>query len=96
LQGRVKGNTIKGAAFRNQALNQTTFRAFAFMKEKSLVVHMAHSVGRFFGMSGLALNVQGKHIGFIGDRGNGRHPVPFLLPHQNTWMWQKPNISATP
>jgi hypothetical protein len=65
------------------------FRAFAFMKGKSPVVHMAHSIGQFFSMSGLALDVQGKVIGFIGDRGNGRYPFPFLLPPQNTWTWAK-------
>ncbi len=40
-------------------------------------------------MSGLALDVQGKHIGFIGDRVSGRHPVPFILLPQNTWTWQR-------
>ena len=53
------------------------------------MVHMAHSIGQFFGMSGLALDVQGKHIGFIGDRVSGRHPVPFILPPRNMWAWQK-------
>ncbi len=50
------------------------------MKGKLPVVHMAHSVGTFFGMSGLATDVQGKYIGFIGDWGNGRYPIPFMLP----------------
>ncbi len=59
------------------------------MKDKSPVVHMAHSIGQFFGMSGLAVDVKGKYIGFIGDRGNGRYPVPFLLPPQNAWAWAK-------
>ncbi len=72
-QARVEGNTGKSTAFRDQALNQQVFRTFAFMKGKLLVVHMAHSVGTFFGMSGLAtyVQVQGKYIRFIGDRGNG-------------------------
>ncbi len=59
------------------------------MKGRSPVVHMAHSVGQFFGMSVLAADVQGKYIGFIGDRGNGRYPVPFILPPQNTWAWPR-------
>ena len=66
-QGRVEGDQAKSVAFRDQAVNQTTFRAFAFMKGRSPVVHMAHSVGQFFGMSGMAADVQGKYIGFIGD-----------------------------
>ncbi len=40
-------------------------------------------------MSGLAAEVQGKYIGFIEDRCNGRYPVPFLLPSQNAWAWAK-------
>jgi len=40
-------------------------------------------------MSGTAADVQGKYIGFIGDRGNGRHPVHFVLPPQNAWAWTK-------
>jgi hypothetical protein len=50
---------------------------------------MAHSIGQFFGMSGMAVDVQGKYIGFIGDRGNGRYPIPFLLLPQNAWAWAK-------
>ncbi len=88
-QGRVEGDAAKCTAFKDQCLIQPTFRAFAFMKGKSPVVHMAHSIGQFFGMSGLALKVQGKQIGFIGDQGNGRCPVPFILPPLNTWSWQR-------
>jgi len=40
-------------------------------------------------MWGTAADVQGKYIGFIGDRGNGQHPVPFVLPPQNMWAWTK-------
>ncbi len=50
------------------------------MKGKLPVVHMAHSVGTFFGMLGLVTDVQGKHIAFVGDRGNGRYRVPFVPP----------------
>jgi hypothetical protein len=59
------------------------------MKGKLPVVHMAHSVETFFGISGLATDVQGKHIAFVGDHGNGCHPVPFILPPQKSWTWTK-------
>jgi hypothetical protein len=73
-QGRVEGNATRIAAFQDQALNQHTFRAFAFMKRKSPVVHMAHSVGQFFGMSGLALDVQGKKLVSSGTGETGVTP----------------------
>ncbi len=57
------------------------------MKGKSPAIHMAHSVGAFYGLSGMATDVQGKQIGFVGDRGHGRQPTPFILLPQNSWTW---------
>ncbi len=95
-QGRVEGEAGKCNSFRDQALNQQGFRAFAFMKGKLPVVHMVHLVGTFFRKSGLATDVQWKQIGFIKDQGNGCHPVPFILPPQNSWAWQKRDTYKTP
>jgi hypothetical protein len=61
------------------------------MKGKSPAVHMVHSIGQLFGLSGLAADVQGKCIGFIGDRGNGKYPVPIILPQNNAWTWTSVN-----
>ncbi len=33
--------------------------------------------------------MQGKQIDFVEDWGNGRHPVPFILPPQTLWAWLK-------
>ncbi len=41
---------------------------FAFMKGKSPAIHMAHSIGAFYGLSGMAIEVQGKQIAFVGDK----------------------------
>jgi len=72
-------------AFKDQAISQNTFRAVAIMNGKSPAVHMVHSVGQIFGLSGLAVNVQGKCIGVIGDSGNRCHPIPFIVPQSNAW-----------
>jgi hypothetical protein len=58
-------------AFKESTISQNSFRDFAFMKGKSPAVNVVHSIGQFFGLLGLAVDVQGKFIGFIGDRGNG-------------------------
>jgi hypothetical protein len=50
-QARVGGDAAKVTTFREQVLHQHTFQAFAFMKGKSPVIHMAHSVGAFYGLS---------------------------------------------
>jgi hypothetical protein len=86
-QSRVEGDAAKVTAFKEQVMNQHAFRAFAFMKGKSPAIHMAHSIGAFYGLSGMAIEVQGKQIAFVGDRINGRQPIPFILPPQNSWTW---------
>jgi hypothetical protein len=88
-QARVEGDGYKSIAFRDLALGQQAFWAFAFMKGKLPMVHIAHLVGTFFVISGSATDMQGKHITFIGDHGNGCYPVPFILPPQNAWTWTK-------
>lgn len=90
-QAKVKGNNQLTNAFKEQTISQNSFRAFAFMKGKSPAVHMVHSIGQFFGLSGLAVDVQGKCIGFVGDRGNGKYPVPIILPQNNAWTWTNVN-----
>ncbi len=84
-QARVGGDATKATTLRDQVLNQQDFRAFAFMKGKLPAVHMAYAVGAFYGMSGMATNMQGKQIAFVGDRGSSRQPIPFILPRQNSW-----------
>jgi hypothetical protein len=84
-QARIGGDFTRTIAFKEQVLNQQVFRAFAFMKGKSPTIHMVHSIGAFFGLSGMATDVQGKQIVFVGDRVQGRQPIPFILPPQNSW-----------
>jgi hypothetical protein len=88
-QARVGGDAAKVTTFKEQVLNQQALRAFTFMKGKSPAIHMAHSIGSFFGLSGLASDVQGKQIAFVGDRMQGRQPIPFILPPQNAWTWAR-------
>jgi hypothetical protein len=85
----VGGDATKATTFCDQVLNQQAFRAFAFMKGKLPAVHMAHSVGTFYGMSDMATGMQGKQIALVGNQGSGRQPIPFVLPPQNSWTWAK-------
>ncbi len=58
------------------------------------VVHMAHLVGNFFGMSGLVMDMQGKHIAFVGDHSNGCYLVQFVLPPQKRLGMDKGKITT--
>lgn len=64
----VKGDTTKVTAFKMQVVGLQNFRAFLYMKPKSPLVQMAHSIGQYYGFSGLAPELQDRHIAFIGDR----------------------------
>ncbi len=91
-QAKIEGDTNRAPAFCNQVLGQQTFRVFAFMKPKSLIGHMVHSMGTFFGISGLATDVQNKQIAFIGNPAPGCFLVLFILLPTNLWTWTKANI----
>jgi hypothetical protein len=93
-QNRVGGDPTQAVAFKDQVLNQQAFRAFASMKGKSPAIHLAHSIGVFFGLSGMATDIQGKQVAFVGDRGNSRQPIPFVLPPQNLWTWARARYLA--
>ncbi len=80
LEWQVEGDQAKSNTFRDKAINQTVFCAFAFVKGKLPVVHMAHSVGQYFDMSGLAAKVKGKYFRFIKDRGKWQTSRPVHPP----------------
>lgn len=86
----VKGDTTKVTAFKMQVVGLQNFRAFLYMKPKSPLVQMAHSIGQYYGFSGLAPELQDRHIAFIGDRtADGGAPMPVLLPVRKAWDWTK-------
>ena len=77
-------HSIQGPSYQPNEANCFRFHERQISSGAHGTLHRA-----IFDMSGLAVEVQGKYIGFIGDRGNGRYPVPFLLPPQNAWAWAK-------
>ena len=89
-QAGVQGEAAKATSFRDQTLGLMTFRAFAMMKPKSPVIYLVHSMGKFFGLSGMSPDLQDKQIGFVGDRNARMSPTPILLPPTYTWSWAKP------
>ena len=89
-QREVKGDAAKVTAFKAQVVGLQTFRAFAFMKPKSPLMHFAHSVGQYYGFSGLSPELQDRHIAFVGDRtADGGAPMPVVLPVKKAWDWAR-------
>jgi hypothetical protein len=49
-------------------------------------------MGTFFGISGLATDIQNKQIAFVGDRAPGHFSVPFIFLPTNLWTWTMAHI----
>ena len=80
MAGQCSREKKKVEEFGEQALGMQSFRAYAFMKGKSPVIHMGHSVGTFFNIGGMAGDIQGKVLMFVGDRTMTRDPTPVMFP----------------
>lgn len=92
-QREVKGETAKVTAFKAQVMGLQNLRAFIYMKPKSPLVQVAHSIGQYYGFSGLAPELQDRHIAFVGDRtAEGGAPMPVLLPVKKAWDWTKVTV----
>ena len=88
-QSKVEGEAARMSAFKDQALGLMAFWRFAFMKPKSPAIQLAHSLGEYFGLSGLSPELQDRQVAFIGDRGPGQIPFLVLLPPNNLWALVK-------
>ena len=49
---------------------------------------------KFAAISAVTGHLQGRIIGFVGDRTTTREHTPILLPQRKTWEWVKETISS--
>ncbi len=64
------------------------FKAYLFVKQGSGFITVMHSPLKFAAISAATQHLQGRIIGFVGDRTATREPTPILLP-QLAWQWVK-------
>ena len=65
------------------------FKAYLFVKPGSCFVTVVHSPMKFAAISAATLHLQGRVIGFVGDRTATRKPSPIFFPTIQTWQWVK-------
>lgn len=70
------------------------FKAYLFIKQGSCFVTVVHSQMKFAAISAATLHLQGRIIGFVGDRTTTREPTPILLPQLKTWQWVKDTVAT--
>jgi len=68
------------------------FKAYIFIRQGSCYATVMHSPMKFAAISPATTHLQGRIIGFVGDRTTTREPSPILLPQQKTWQWVKETV----
>ena len=70
------------------------FKAYMFVKQGSCFAMVMHSLMKFAAISAATGHLQGRIIGFVGDRTSTREPTPILLPQRKTWEWVKETVNT--
>jgi len=70
------------------------FKAYMFVKQGSCFATVMHSPMKFPAISAATGHLQGRIIGFVGDRTATREPTPILLPQRKTWEWVKETVNT--
>ncbi len=83
----VKGDTQKIKQFQEVVGGLQEFRTYLLMKPGSAFVTVLHSPMKFVVISEATQHLQGRYVGFVGDRTSTKDPTPVVLPQQSTWKW---------
>jgi hypothetical protein len=67
---------------------------YLFIKPRSVFCTIAHSPMKFMAIPEATRHLQGRFIGFIGDRTPSRKPTAVLFPTIKTWQWIKATVAT--
>jgi len=90
----VKGDTQKIKQFQEVVGGLQEFRTYLLMKPGSAFVTVLHSPMKFVAISEATQHLQGRYVGFVGDRTSTKDPTPVVLPQQSTWKWDTKTAST--
>jgi hypothetical protein len=91
-QRSVGGDTTKINQWKEIMGSLQDFKAYLFIKQGSCFATVVHSPLKFAAISAATQHLQGRIIGFVGDRTTTREPTPILLPQLKTWQWVKETV----
>jgi hypothetical protein len=69
------------------------FRTYLLIKPGSAFVTVLHSPMKFVAISEATQHLQGRYVGFVGDRTATKDPTPVVLPQLSTWKWDTKTTS---
>ena len=93
-QRAVGGDAGKITQWKEVMGNIQDFKAYLFIKQGSCFATVLHSPMKFAAINPATAHVQGRVIGFVGDRTATREPTTILLPANKTWQWVKETVFA--
>ena len=76
----INGNTQKIKQFQEVVGGLQDFRTYLLMKPGSAFVTVLHSPMKFVAISEATQHLQGRYVGFAGDRTATKDPTPVVLP----------------
>jgi hypothetical protein len=91
-QQSVKGDPTKINQWKEVMGSIQDFKAYLFIRQESGFATVMHSPLKFAAISVATQHLQGRIIGFVGDRTATREPTPILLPQLKTWQWVKESV----
>jgi hypothetical protein len=91
-QQSVVGDTGKISQWKDVMGGLQHFKAYMFIKQGSCFATVVHSPMKFPAINSATAHLQGRVIGFVGDRTATREPTPILLPTNKTWQWVKETV----
>jgi hypothetical protein len=96
-QADVGGEVPKMKLFQETMGALQDFCTYLFIKPGSAFVTVLHSPIKFAALTKGTQHLQGRVIGFVGDRTQTRDPSAIILPQEKTWKWKSQwcNANAT-
>jgi len=89
----VNGDMQKIKQFQEVVGGLQDFWTYLLMKPGSAFVTILHSPMKFVAISEATQHLQGRYVGFVGDRTATKDPTPVVLPQQSTWQWDTKTMS---
>ena len=91
-QRAVEGDAGKITQWKEVMGSLQEFKAYLFIKQGTCFATVLHSPMKFAAINPSTAHLQGRVIGFVGDRTATREPTPILLPTNKTWQWVKESV----
>jgi hypothetical protein len=90
----VEGIKTKITQFQEMVGALQEFKLYLLMKKGSSFCTIIHSPMKFMALNEAKQHLQGRFIGFIGNRTLMWNSTPILLPTQKTWQWVKKMVAT--